>query len=163
MKIGFDIHGVIDTKPDFFRELMQMLVAGGAEVHVISGPRVEQCRKELEAMKIYPVITEAPFGKPIANPGGHYTHIFSIVDFHIAKGTPVTQGPEGPEMDPYLWDQTKAAYCEREGIDLHLDDQDTYGLFFKTPFARFSSRDTPKIRKLRLQRWPEDQVPPVVK
>ena len=141
MIIGIDIHGVINAKPDFFREFMATLIQGGAEIHVISGPTIAQCQKELEALRIFPVT--------------HYTKIFSIVDYHIAVGTKVIWTPEGPEMDPYLWNETKAAYCEREKIDLHIDDSDMYGMFFKTPYARFFANDTPRRRNLRLQRYPE--------
>ena len=151
MKIGIDIHEVINAKPDFFRELMGMLVRGGAQVHVISGPTIAQCRTELEALKIY----HSDYADEKDGRFGHYTHIFSIVDYHIAVGTKVIWTPEGPEMDPYLWNETKAAYCEREKIDLHIDDSDMYGMFFKTPYARFFSNDTPRRRNLRLQRYPE--------
>jgi hypothetical protein len=36
LKIGLDIHGVIDTFPEKFKQLAYALVKDGAEVHIIT-------------------------------------------------------------------------------------------------------------------------------
>ena len=46
-----------------------------------------------------------------------------------------------PFMNDYDWDKTKADYCLKHGIQLHIDDSDAYGYFFKTPYARFYSKN----------------------
>lgn len=120
-KIGLDIHGVIDSDPDFFSDLSKDLVAAGWEVHIITGPTKTKARKELEQYKIT------------------FTHFFSIEDYHIAKGTEVSYDEKGnPWMNKDHWDQTKGEYCYKMGISLHIDDSDMYQRFFKTPFCKFS-------------------------
>ena len=137
MKFGFDLHGVIDTKPEFFRSLFLLLFEGGCEVHVLSGPPSEQVEKELE---------DLGFLKGI-----HYNYLFSIVDYLRLKGAEMRQDSRGNWWaDPYEWDRAKGAYCDHHKIDIHFDDSDTYRYFFKTPFARFFSRDTSRINKTKV-------------
>lgn len=133
-KVGIDLHGVADAKPEFFKALTKTLVDAGWEVHVITG-----ARKSLEE-------------KTIQESGISYTHFFSITDYHMELGTPIRWDEKNePHLDSYLWDKTKAEYCERMGIDLHIDDSDIYQYFFKTPYARFLSKDSHRIKKTRLQ------------
>ena len=125
MKLGLDIHGVADEGKKFFSELTSLLVANGHEVHVITGPRVTQ--KLVNELKDFGIV---------------YTHLFSITDFHLEKGTKIEWDDKGnPHLDPYLWDRTKGDYCLQHQIDLHLDDSDSYAYFFKTPFARYLSKN----------------------
>jgi len=92
-------------------------------VHILTGPPAEIARAE------------------IAELGLHYTHLFSITDYHVGLGSAITFDGRGhPFMADYEWDRTKADYCLREGIQLHLDDSDAYNYFFKTPYARFYSK-----------------------
>ena len=41
MKFGFDIHGVIDTKPRFYSKLTHRLIEMGHEVHIITGAQLK--------------------------------------------------------------------------------------------------------------------------
>ncbi len=133
-KIGIDIHGVADSKPEFFKELTRILVASGWEVHLITGTRRSQEEEVVRELGI------------------SFTHFFSITDYHTEIGTDIRWDEKNePHLDPYLWDKTKAEYCERTGIDLHLDDSDIYQYFFKTPYARFFSKDSHRIKKTKLQ------------
>lgn len=134
MKLGLDIHGVIDAKPEMFAELTSALVRGGHEVHILTGPRItDELRSELKNMGIM------------------YTHIFSITSYHEGIGTDIEWDAQGnPHMSAYLWDKTKADYCKRMQIDLHLDDSDTYSYFFKTPYARFYSKTTERVKKMEI-------------
>jgi len=34
-------------------------------------------------------------------------------------------------MDDDIWNKTKAKYCEVMKLDLHIDDSDVYGKYFK--------------------------------
>lgn len=127
LKIGLDIHGVADENIEFFRELATVLIAAGHEVHIITGPHSPKAVVELDELKM------------------PYTHLFSIADYHAAKGTKMTYGKAGnPFMEDYDWDRTKADYCLEHGIQLHLDDSDAYGYFFKTPYARYFSKNKRK-------------------
>lgn len=124
LKIGVDLHGVASDCKELFAELTSTLVRDGHEVHIITGPRVgEKLKEEIKALGLY------------------YTHIFSITDYHLEVGTPIEFDAKGnPFMDEYLWDRTKADYCQRMGISLHFDDSDAYNYFFKVPYARFYSK-----------------------
>ncbi len=128
IKIGLDIHGVADEVPAFFAELTALLVSTDNEVHIITGPPLtDEFIKELKGL------------------GLMWTHIFSIVDYHKSIGTEISYASNGHAwMDPYVWDKTKADYCHKHGIQLHFDDSDAYGYFFKTPYARFFSKNKRK-------------------
>jgi hypothetical protein len=124
LKIGVDIHGVAEDCAGFFREFTKTMVDAGHEVHILSGPPLDIIRSEVQAL------------------GLSYTHLFSISEHHKEAGTAMVWDAKGhPFMDDYVWDKTKADYCLREGIHLHLDDSDAYGYFFKTPYARFYSKN----------------------
>lgn len=134
MKLGIDIHGVLNEKPEMFKMLCGALLFVNAEyadpyneIHIISGPPGEVILKELSAHGFKEMY--------------HYTHVFSIVDHHKSLGTPMTQDSAGNwHMDHYLWDRTKGDYCLKHNIDLMIDDSDVYDYHFKTPFARFKSK-----------------------
>lgn len=127
LKLGLDIHGVCDENLEFFATLTRLLVDNGHEVHLLTGP---------QSFKSFPEAKKL---------GLSWTHLFSITDYHLEKGTPMTlDAGANPFMDEYLWDRTKADYCREHGIHLHLDDSDAYGYFFKTPYARYYSKNKRK-------------------
>jgi hypothetical protein len=133
IKIGLDIHGVIDSNINFFKILTKLLVDNGHEVHIITGAKIEN---------------ELPFLKENTI---SYTHLFSITDYHIEKGTEITWDEKNnPHLETYAWDKAKAEYCKKENIDIHFDDSDIYNYFFKTPYARYFAKDTKKTEKLHL-------------
>lgn len=118
MKIAFDIHGVIDTAPEFFSLISKLLVENKNEVHILTGREEVGAIRELEKFGIY------------------YTHFFSISDHHKSIGTEMWEDEKGrPWLDDDLWNATKGEYCEKHKIDFCLDDTEVYGEFFKTPFA----------------------------
>lgn len=130
-KLGLDIHGVITDDKDSLKWLANAVTFMKGEVHIISGPPIKVIMEELRQLG---------FTKDV-----HYTHVFSIVDHNIAIGSNVTFDENGHAWtDEYTWDKTKADYCLREGINLHIDDSDQYGYFFKTPYARFFSKNKRK-------------------
>ncbi len=124
-KIGIDIHGVLDTLPEFFSFLAESVIKNNGEVHIITGGEwTEKLEKQLSSIK--------------------YTHKFSVYE-HLLK-TAETLGeiefPDGTiqkKFDDVLWDSTKAEYCRENKIDLHIDDTLIYNEYFTTPFARFWS------------------------
>lgn len=134
LKIGLDIHGVCDARPEVFSVLSKLLVEAGHEVHILTGPKITQ--KIHDELKSY---------------GIHYTHIFSIADHNEQAGVDIKWDDKGnPHMDPYAWDKTKGEYCAKHGIDLHFDDSDAYGYFFKTPYARVYAKDSERVRKIKI-------------
>lgn len=136
-KIGLDLHGVISDHPEYFKSLMRALRSQSWEVHIITGGSKEKAEQELAKLDI--VIAY------------EYTHLFSVLDYHLEKGTrivgwhPVLQNPEFPDTE---WDRTKADYCRENEIGLHLDDSLIYENHFTTPFARvWTNTNTPKTGK----------------
>lgn len=137
MKLGLDLHGVISDHPEYFKNLMYALRKSGWEIHIITGGSTLKAIKELSDLGFKPSV--------------NYTHLFSVLDYHIRKGTritgwhPVLLNPEFPEKE---WDRTKADYCRYNNIGLHLDDSTIYEQYFTTPFARvWTNTGTPKINK----------------
>jgi len=123
IKIGIDIHGVSDTNQKFFSELTKLLVANGHEVHILTGsehtPEFEQHLKN--KLKLC------------------WTHLFSISSYHLKSGTDVSYINGSPYMDEDVWNRTKAEYCKKHCIQLHLDDSGIYGKYFETPYGKYSS------------------------
>lgn len=119
MKIGLDVHGVIDVNPKLFRRLAQMVLEAGGEIHIISGSAIPKLRREI-----------AKYDIP-------HTHEFSITSHHEDIGTEVTWDEKGPHMDPTLWDRSKAEYCAQNNIDFMIDDSPIYGKYFTTPYLQY--------------------------
>lgn len=130
MKLGLDIHGVIDSKPESFRFMSKSVIDKGGEVHIITGG---SWNKELIDL--------------VEECGIEYTHYFSVYDY--LKGINAEeigriQFPDGTtqkKFDSELWDSIKGKYCKDNNIDLHIDDTEVYSKYFTTPFLLFKSGD----------------------
>lgn len=129
LKIGLDIHGVIDQQREFFSALTKVLVECNEklghqhEIHVLTGPKWEHLKPD--------DLTDIA-----------YTHFFSIVSHNEEAGTPMrwTKGPNNEDfawINEDSWNRTKGEYCAKHGIDIMLDDSDVYHEHFLTPYARF--------------------------
>ena len=134
LKLGIDIHGVINNLPELFSFITRLIVENGGEVHVLTGaswtPEVD---KELQSYGI------------------HYTHRLSVYDYLIEHNSPTIgeiQFPDGTiqkKFNDEEWDKVKGTYCRDNGIHLHIDDTLIYNEYFSTPFARlFTHTNTPK-------------------
>lgn len=120
MKIGLDIHGVIDTEPELFSKLSNGCIKKGWQVHIITGQ--EDTKILRDTLKEY---------------GIAYSHIFSIISYHKKLGTVITHDEKGnPWMDEDIWNRTKGGYCLKKGIDIHIDDSYTYGKYFETTYIK---------------------------
>ena len=110
MKIGLDIHGVIDRYPEQFRDMSRTLMANGHEVYIITGQPWKQV------------------AHTVAKAGVNYTDTFSIVDYHRKdKDTKMWKDKNGTWwMDEKVWIRSKGDYIERMGIDVHFDDSYEY-------------------------------------
>ncbi len=121
MKLGLDIHGVIDTNPILFSKLSKKVIEEGGEIHIITGTMITPLK--LEKLKKL---------------GMSWTHLFSISDYHKDIGTPMTfSGKDNPWIDNNLWDRTKSEYCKENSINFHIDDTNRYGEYFSTPFGLY--------------------------
>lgn len=114
MKIGFDIHGVIDAYPELFEQLSRKLKAEGHEIYIITGEPKETAE---------PTVIEA---------GVIYDHFFSIVDYHIQQKTSsLRQDDKGHYwVDRNVWLATKGDIAKQVQLDVHFDDQLEYFEYF---------------------------------
>jgi len=135
MKLGLDIHGVIDANPDTFAFLSKSIVDSGGEVHIITGGSWSELLK-----------------KEVENAGIKYTHFFSVYDYlKSTDAIPIglIQFPNGEIQDEYertLWDSIKGKYSSEKGLDLHIDDTINYSKYFTTPFLLYDGKtDVMKI------------------
>lgn len=136
LKIGLDMHGVIDKDPALFAEISYYLILKGHEVHIITGRELGPIlEKEIAACRI------------------EYTAVFSITSYHKGIGTYVTY-KDGDKTQPLIappkWDRSKADYCNRVGIDIMIDDSEIYGQYFKNIRTQYIQW-TPKFREFLLE------------
>jgi hypothetical protein len=132
MKIGLDIHGVIDAHRKFFSDLTMMIQRDNFmldtlkseiprhEVHILTGPSLKKL-KPGELLGIY------------------YTHFFSIIDYCVEHGAGVRY-ENGDLSNPWvddveMWNRAKSEYAEKHNLDFTLDDTAAYAPHFKTPIA----------------------------
>lgn len=130
MKIGLDLHGVIDAMPEFFSFFTKSIIKSGGEIHIITGGTSE---KDIKLLNEYDI---------------KWTHFFSISDYHKEKGTKTFKiHPKYgfPMITDEEWDKTKGDYCSENNINLHIDDTLAYNDNFTTPFCRlWSHNNSPK-------------------
>jgi hypothetical protein len=143
-KVGLDIHGVIDVEPILFHKITKTLKEIGCEIHILTGSHItSEITSLLESNKI------------------HYDVLFSISDYHRKIGTHMWYDSNSePWVDDLEWDKTKGEYCERNNIDLHIDDTKRYGDYFKTKFMHLNlngHRKDYKLEKLNtisdIEKW----------
>ena len=126
MKIGLDVHKVIDKYPDIFEEYSGEWNASGHEIHIVTG----QERSVVEPLVHSLNIT--------------FTHFYSIVDYHKKIGTKIWQddkrGP-GVWMAPEDWLPSKGIYARDVGLDFHFDDSLEYAKYFPSTCSFVLVRD----------------------
>ena len=105
LKVGLDIHGVIDFYPECFARLGRMLIARGDEIHIVTGQEWDKAKVTVKKHRI------------------PYTHHFSIVDYHLSIGTKMHKDEKDTWwMEDTIWIRSKGDYIHREKIDMHFDD-----------------------------------------
>lgn len=123
IKIGIDIHGVVDRYPEVFSFLTYSIIGNSSyfrgndnQIHIITGSSWNlEIEKFLNIINIY------------------YTHHFSVTDYLLEKGEAVIwKDSKNPFFADDVWNKAKAEYCERNKINFHFDDSNTYGQYFKT-------------------------------
>jgi hypothetical protein len=112
MKIGIDIHGVINRYPKLFTKLAKRCLQKGHEIHILTGMDWASAKEEMELFSV------------------PYSHYFSIVDHHQKIGTPMKKKKSGWWMAGKLWDKSKGEYCAKNGIRIHFDNDLQYAQWF---------------------------------
>jgi len=118
MNIAFDIHGTLDSDPDgkLFSIFSSIYNAKSifTNVYIISGPPIDQIKKELISIKIPPTMVK----------------IVSVVDYLKSKGMQMWKDPNGnwwcSEKD---WWSSKGQICKEYKIDIIFDDQIRYAKY----------------------------------
>lgn len=128
MKIGLDLHGVIDAHPEKFVALAKAIIWGGGQVIICTGSRNDE--KLINQLLNY------------NNGGKWWTNIFSITDYLIESGVPHTPSSDGGvKVDNEAWDRVKGDWAKRENIDFHIDDSPEYGKYFEDGiYLKFNDR-----------------------
>ena len=121
-KIGVDFHGVINTKPDFFREFCREALKIGLEVYIISGGPRETILAYLNQYQI------------------PYTKLWCIYDYYEQRHQVEFYDDGSFHIDNELWNKAKAEYCKEQNICIHIDDSAIYGREFATPYCRYDEK-----------------------
>jgi len=128
MKIGIDLHGVLDTNPELFTdmacEVLNSIIATKPEVHIVTGmPWSKELREELVV-----------YGNGVK----WWTHFYSITDDLLKRNIKWEVDENGNKSFPdYSWNIAKAIYCSHHNIDIMYDDSPTYGRYFITPYVQY--------------------------
>lgn len=128
MKLGLDIHGVIDNKPEFFSKLAKDLMAMGWEVHIITGGSLKNGKLLSELTKL----------------DIQYTHVFSVYDHLIGCGAKTNEELGIASKWPFpdeTWNEVKSIYCRENEIDMHIDDMQEYLGYFTTPYMYYKDEE----------------------
>lgn len=121
-KIGVDFHGVINTRPDFFREFCREALKIGLAVYIISGGPRETILAYLNQYRI------------------PYTKLWCIYDYYEQRHQVEFYDDGSFHVADELWNKAKAEYCKEQNICVHIDDSAIYGREFATPYCRYDEQ-----------------------
>jgi len=127
IRIGVDLHGVIDDNVDLFKIISAMLLfgdIGNVKIYVISGPPKNEVLEELNKLRIYQ--------------GVHYTDVYTIVDFLKEQDVKMWLDYKNTwwASDKDWWG-AKAKISEQLDIDLMIDNTKNYKKYFKEINIKF--------------------------
>ncbi len=114
MKVGFDIHGVLDTFGPFQDLARKMIEDDSFDVYIISGLARAEADEQI----------------------GHVIDLdrikyFSIADYLESRPDIDVKWINGlPWADETAWNNAKADFCRDEGIDILFDDSQVYAETF---------------------------------
>jgi hypothetical protein len=115
MNLGFDLHGVIDKKPEEFKHTADLFISMGCKIFIISGSSIDKATKELSSLGIKPNI--------------HYHKILSVTDSLLKGGLKGRQDDNGNWwFEEISWWQEKGNLCLDYNIDIMFDDSEKYEL-----------------------------------
>lgn len=124
MKLGLDVHGVLDANPKDFVTIAKYVRSIGGEVHIITGSSYDENLKQLLLS--------------FNNNCIFWDYIVSIQDELIKRKEPEGINIYGrPYWKDETWDRIKGEYCARNMIDIHYDDTERYSEYFTTPFILY--------------------------
>ncbi|MDD3412583.1 MAG: hypothetical protein PHY47_01150 [Lachnospiraceae bacterium] len=133
MRIGLDIHGVLDHYPEkFIKIAIENIQAKGAAAkiaeaqdlyrnYVITGPTRAKALKELQALA-----DQYNGGQPF------WDEVFSIVDYIVENDIPHTVDEKGHvwTLVNEDWNKVKGILAKELKLDIHYDDSMEYEQYF---------------------------------
>ena len=121
MRLGLDIHGVIDKYPEKMIKLAQDTLKRDGRVYLLTGIDGETARQEMINLMSKHMITK-PF----------WNQIYSIVDFIKQKNIPHHFDKNGNlwTLREREWNSVKGKIAVELALDLHIDDSEKYGEYF---------------------------------
>ena len=115
MKMGFDLHGVLDTT-DWHKNLSDLIKSN--KIYIITGPPKTDAIAELTKLKYLKDI--------------HYHEVISVVDFLKESNCEMWKDEKdtwwASEED---WWSSKAKICKENGISIMFDDKEKYQSYFR--------------------------------
>ena len=122
MKIAFDVHGVLDTLPEY--RLMMRELWYNHDVYIISGqPLDAEMQALLKDLKI----------------DQWYHEYRSVETYLLEQGNTDYEIRDGQKFwVDEIWDPVKAQMCEEEDIDMIFDNSLSYAQTFKKVRTVFS-------------------------
>jgi len=133
MKLGFDIHGVIDTFGVFQRMIDILVEAEDVEIHVLSG--LEEKYLEVQIGHLIDL--------------SRITNFFSVTDYLVETGAKVEWKDGLPWADEEAWNRAKTEYCDMVGIDVLFDDSPVYASYFdgsKTTYCQIHNTERKRYK-----------------
>lgn len=138
MRFAFDLHGTIDTDPEFFKKLMIKYRKKGSEVWIISGPLTKVVGWELRSLGF--------------EQGVHYDKAIGVVSYLIEKGIkPIKIEVEGNYwFDDDEWWSSKSEICRLNNIYYLVDNEIKYAEGFlhednQTSFILFNATKSERM------------------
>lgn len=111
MRIGIDYHGTIERYPSVFRVLTLHWSRMGHDVHIVTGM---QWKYALSGLKKHDIF---------------FNNHFSIIDYHIERGTSMEKTDSDWWMEDEQWFRSKGDYCRAARITLLFDNDLEFGRF----------------------------------
>ena len=133
MKLGFDIHGVIDTFGVFQQLIEKLIDDDDVEIHVISGLESKYLEEQIGHLVDLSKIT----------------NFFSVTDYLVNKGSNIEWKDGLPWADEEEWNQANAAYCRKVGIDILFDDSPVYATYFNHVDTIYCQIHNPNRKKFK--------------
>ena len=120
LKIGLDYHGVIDINVAFFSSFCTEAKNHGHSICIITGGPKVLVEEKLIQYNI------------------KHDFVYAISDYYQALNQ-VIQTENGKLIIPdELWNNAKADFCNRNNVDLHIDDNIEYLQVFSTPYCYYN-------------------------
>jgi len=124
LRQGFDYHGVVTHRPEYFVSWAKHIVSDRGEVHILTGIDSKRAVDDLLSYN---------------NGVKWWTHYFSIQEELVKQGLPHKIDEKGNyHFAKEPWDRAKADYARRVGLDCHIDDSWDYLQTFTTPFLQYN-------------------------